>query len=280
MLKTAVLLLMTCAAFAAALNQHRTVDIIENGMFIKQTVTQYDDLHVIEVPQHGDRAHIVAYLDFRSGLQLIKDMESQRCQLSNMEAATRIAHSRMVSVKSTDNGLSMPDLPVDASGVEEIRVFKLERQDAIQNTSYLRLELQQACAGLAIHWADSVNENDVDRMVQNDELMYDKQEKIILQPTNPESRLSRQNSCNPNPQAMPPNQFNCHGNCVIQKCKMTGSSCYYFIHCPMNGNVGQQCVQHVLTAPGQCKLCCDDPTSPCSSPTNGGYWQRCSCLNW
>ncbi|CAF1197818.1 unnamed protein product [Adineta ricciae] len=278
MLKTFALLLITCAAFATALKQHRTVGIIENGMFIEQTVTHYDDLHVIEVPQHGDRAQIMAYLDFRSGLQLIKDVRSQRCQLSNMEAATRIAHSKMVSMKSADNGLSMPDLPVDASGVEEIRVFKLERQDVIQNISHLRLEFQQACAGLAIHWADSVNENDVDGMVRNGELMYDKQEKIMIQPTNPDSRLNQRNSCNPNPQLMPPTQFTCHGNCVNQKCIAMSNSGYYFILCPLNGSIGQSCATHVAHTNGKCKLCCNDPKSSCLPPSNSGFWQRCDCV--
>ncbi|CAF1671710.1 unnamed protein product, partial [Adineta ricciae] len=57
--------LLICAVLVAASKQHRTVGIIENGMFIEQTIAQYDDLQVIEVPEHGNRAHIVAYLDFR-----------------------------------------------------------------------------------------------------------------------------------------------------------------------------------------------------------------------
>ena len=72
MLKTAARLLITCVAFSRALQQHRTVGTIENGMFIEQTI--------------------------------------------------------------------------------------------IQHISYLRLELQQACVGLVIHWSHSVDGNDVDRM--------------------------------------------------------------------------------------------------------------------
>ncbi|CAF1673539.1 unnamed protein product, partial [Adineta ricciae] len=257
-----------------------TVGIIENGMFIEQTIAQYDDLQVIEVPEHGNRAHIVAYLDFRSGLQLIKDVKQQRCQLSDMEPATRAAHAKSISVESSDNGLSMPNLPVDVSGVEETHIFKLERQEPIQNTSYLRSELQQACAGLSIHWADSVNENDLDSMTRTGEIFYDKQEKIIIRPTNPEGRVNRGASCNPNPTLIPPNQFNCHGMCSNQKCRMTGHSCYYFIMCPMNGNIGQQCMQHNLHTNGECKMCCMDPASPCSPPTNGGFWQHCDCIKW
>ncbi|CAF0777700.1 unnamed protein product [Adineta steineri] len=245
-----------------------------------ETISQYDDLQVMEVPEHGDRAHIIVYLDFRSDLQLIKNVKDQKCQLSNMEQETKIAYPRLFLSESSGDGFAVPDLPIDASNVEKIHIFKLEREETIQNTSYLRSELQQACAGLPVHWADSVDEKDLDRMTENGEIFYDRTENTILKPANAESRLSRGNSCNPNPQGLPPSQYDCHGMCVNQKCRMSSESGYYFIMCPMNGNIGQSCSQHMLHMGGQCKLCCDDPGSSCSAPTNGGYWQRCDCVKW
>ncbi|CAF0777680.1 unnamed protein product [Adineta steineri] len=249
-------------------------------MLIQETISQYDDLQVLEVPQHGDRPHIIVYLDFHSGLQLIKNVKDQKCQLSNMEQETKIAYPRLFLSESSGDGFVVPDLPIDASGVEEIHIFKLEREETIQNTSYLRLELQQACAGLPVHWADSVDEKDLDRMTETGEIFYDRKDNTILKPTNTESRLNRANTCNPNPQFMPPSQSDCHGMCVNQKCRMTSNSCYYFIMCEMNSLIGQNCFKHAVHMGGQCKLCCMDPGSPCSAPTNGGFWRHCDCVQW
>ena len=125
MLRLISTFLLGFAVLAAASQEHRDIDIIEDGMLIQQTITQYDDLQVIEVPQHGARPHIIAYLDYQSGLQLIKDEKNQRCQLLNMEEKTKMFHPRLVS---------LPDIPIDGSGVEKVHTFKLEKAEAIQNT--------------------------------------------------------------------------------------------------------------------------------------------------
>ena len=115
-------------------------------------------------------------------------------------------------------------------------------------------------------------------MIENGELLYDKQERIMIQPINPDSRLNQRNSCNPNPQLMPPNQFNCHGKCVNKKCIAMSNSGYYYILCPLNGNIGPSCAAHVAYTNGKCKFCCNDPKSSCLPPSNNGFWQRCDCL--
>ena len=78
-------------------------------------------------------------------------------------------HPRLVSEKSSGGALSLPDIPIDASGVEKVHTFKLEKAEAIRNTSNLRAELRQACAGLPIHWADSIDGSDLDAMTRNGE---------------------------------------------------------------------------------------------------------------
>ncbi|CAF1290678.1 unnamed protein product [Adineta ricciae] len=190
-MKIVAILLLSSAVFATAVNQHHKIDIIENGIFIQQTITQYDDLQIIEVPEHGDRPHIMVYLDFRSGLQLIKDIKYKKCQLSNMEQETQNTNPKSISIDSSDNGFSIPNLPVDVNSAEKIHVFKLEQEEVIQNTSYLRLEFQQARAGLGIHWANSVNEKDLNSMIRNGEIFYDREKKIIMRPTHTDSRLNQ-----------------------------------------------------------------------------------------
>lgn len=277
-----LLLTYVILAQVGATSDHHDILLLEDGMLFKQTVTEYDDLQVFEVPAHGDRLHIIAYLDFRSGLQLIKDVKNLKCQLSTMEDKQIQTHQKkLVWPEISDSGFSLPDLPIDASRVEKVHLLKLEESKPMANTSFLRLELQQACAGLPIYWADTINEADLNNPKSNGGIVYDRDQKILMRPMYPQSQtsLERGSSCRP-ANTPPPNQYLCHGNCVQQKCRMTSHSCYYFITCPMHGQVGVQCMQHALHMGGQCKMCCDDPQAPCSLSSADGFYVRCDCLQW
>lgn len=260
--------------------QHHDLTILEDGIFVTQTVTEHDDLQVYEVPQHGDRLHIIAYLDYRSGLQLIKDVQHQKCQLSRMEQEQlKMRHVQINWPESSGTGFALPDMPIDANSVEKVKIFKLEQQQPMDNTSYLRLELRQACAGLPIYWADSIDEADLNGMTRSGEIVYDRAANILFRAMHPDYKgdLTRSSSCNLDP-SVPPNQYQCHANCVHQKCRMSSHSCYYFITCPMNGQVGQNCLSHNLHAQGQCKMCCNDPLAPCQLSSNDGFWRHCNCV--
>ncbi|CAF2069925.1 unnamed protein product [Rotaria magnacalcarata] len=268
--------LFTSAVLLTFGASHYDLDIVENGLLVKQKVNEYDDLQIFEVPQHANRLHIIAYLDHRSGLQMIKDIKNQKCQLSNMEQPTRSQSGNIVDSSFSEVRMSLPQLPLLADQMHELHIMKLEMPDPLQNVSYLRSELREACTGLPIYWADSIDESQLDGLTRNGELLYDHSQKVIQRPLNSGIRIGRQDSCNKDPNS-PPSQSQCHANCIHQKCRVTSDSCYYFITCPMNGQIGTTCVTHNLHMNGQCKMCCNDPGSPC---TPGGFFMRCACLNW
>lgn len=259
--------------------QHYEFDILENGALIRQNVDDLGDLQMIEVPAHADRLHVIIYLDHRSGLQMVKDVKNQKCQLSTMEPEAKMA--RWMMPKSSESPF-MVDLPLLASAMEQVRVFKLERLETIQNISYIREELRQACAGLPIHWADSLDESQLDSMVRNNEIIFDQEHSILLKPMDPNVNVNQRISCNPDVSAVPvpDHQFNCHGFCFYQKCRVASHSCYFVMLCEMNGLLGQNCMKHAIHMGGQCKPCCNDPLSPGCNAQSSVYWRHCSCVHW
>ncbi|CAF5137826.1 unnamed protein product, partial [Rotaria sp. Silwood1] len=60
----------------------------------------------------------------------------------------------------------MPDSSslIDATNVKMRKTFKLQQEQPMQNTSFLRAEMQEACAGKPIFWADSVDEAELQSM--------------------------------------------------------------------------------------------------------------------
>ena len=131
-----------------------TMQISEGGQIFQQRVMEVDDdLTVMDVPAHGGRQHAVFYFDYKNGLQLVKNVDLKKCQVSKMNDEETAGRQRHFTIPQ-EKGLKL----INAADLPMITLVDLEDALPLESIDYLRPELRAACAGLPVYRVEKVAE--------------------------------------------------------------------------------------------------------------------------
>lgn len=258
----AVVINVSCAPTDFADSPSYTVGILVDGTLLHQRIIDLNELQIIEVPAHNAYAQITAVLDFRNELELIKIIAEQRCQLSKL--IPDVQHQRgHPTTRQTE--------PLQAANIERNHRPKLVNHDPIKNTSFLREELQEACRGLPIHWADDAP----DGTNLNAVVTIDQQQYVMGTEVAEARSWSCAHETGPLSTVVNGLQLDlCHPSCQYQLCFPTSTEISYYLRkCgPASSPYFEQCYTFVSTPGNYCRMCCSDSRYSCSSKLF-----RCSC---
>ncbi|CAF1538385.1 unnamed protein product, partial [Didymodactylos carnosus] len=138
------------------------ININQNGEIVHQNVTEKDDLLIIDVPGHTGVVHATYYLDYRSGYELVNFVNQGKCHLSTIDE--NIRHSKMVEPPQLSQVPGAKAAVYDASQFQRTNIIRLEQENPMGNTSFLRSELQSACRDRPIYYVKKMLEADLAKM--------------------------------------------------------------------------------------------------------------------
>jgi hypothetical protein len=246
------------------------ITISEHGTVFNQQVTNGDELQIYETPAHNGYEHIIAYVDYRGGYELIKRIAAGVCELSKLE--TDVQYIQEQPTRQTIVG------PVDSAKIQRVVHEKFVNSDPMIDTNFLRHELRDACRNLPIHWADTAPEQ---KSVVNGILTINGTRYIVSRSgiNYNEWTCSHYNPLKPPCQGVGAAQTGiCNPSCTYQLCfPNIGQSCYYRIRCgPESMVLSDTCLQHINNPGNYCRMCCTDPRYTCGS---GCKYKHCGCPN-
>ncbi|CAF1302936.1 unnamed protein product, partial [Didymodactylos carnosus] len=145
MFRYCLTILATISQVIVSAEQTYTIPISPLRQTVEQRVTKADDdLVIMNVPANLDRQHAVFYHDYRDGLELVKYVDLKPYQLSKMDPQRLQKRAAILSPIMNKTLFNTTEMQVE-------RLIRLEN-DLVDNTIFLRKELQEACTGMPIYW--------------------------------------------------------------------------------------------------------------------------------